>query len=330
MVLNGFVFLALAALAAGQTIALDMGAKADPKPTPTVTAKVVHRAPTPVVAKPPEPPTVTALAVDPDPPRARRVKMADTDVVPIFCARQYETLFILQPNEHIIEAGVGDPDRWQARVADPKKPSSALHVKPAILGSRTNLNIRTDRGHTYTFALTECKGCAAPDMKVFIEPSGAASGTDTLTLPTPEEVALTSAVKDQGKMITDLRAALDEAAKDLAKFKVDSEKEHEQEIGKFRSRYALNHNCAYRFAIDQKPFFVKQICHDEAFTYIRVAGDTPPAVYGEQDGKLSLLPAKFERDEKEPRGGTLIVSAVIPRGRLAYGKEKMEFTNAAK
>ncbi len=278
-----------------------------------------------------KPVVVTAPAVvEPDPPRARTVKMTDSDIVQINCARRYETLFILPANEHIVEGGVGDPDQWQARVSDPKKPSSALHVKPAILGSRTNLNIRTDRGHTYTFALVECKGCAAPDMKIFIEPSGAASGADTLVLPTPEEVALESAVKDQGKMITDLRSALDEAAKDLAKFKAETEKEQQQEMGKFRSKYALNHNCQYRFAADQKPFFVRQICHDDSFTYIKVAGDTPPAVYGEQDGKLSLLAAKFERDEKEPRGGTLIISAVIPRGRLAYGKEKLEFANVAK
>lgn len=330
-----FVFSAsLAAFGADKPGVIDVGAEVDKAkvvnatPAPPLAAKVVRPRATPVVAKPIDPPP--APAVEPDPPRARTVKMTDSDIVEIKCARRYETLFILPPNEHIIEGGVGDPDQWQARVADPKKPSSALHVKPAILGSRTNLNIRTDRGHTFTFALVECKGCT-PDMKVFVEPSGSPSGaSDILIVPTPEEVALNAAVKDQDKMITDLRAALAGASQDLAQYKVESEKSKSEELSKFRSRYALNHNCGYKFPANQKPFFLQQICHDDSFTYIKVAGDTPPAVYGEQDGKLSLHQAKFERDAKESHGGTLIVSAVIARGRLAYGDEKLEFANVSK
>ena len=262
-----------------------------------------------------------------EPPRARTVAMTDHDIIEIKCARRYETWIIVPPNEHIVEAGTGDAERWPVQVADPKKPTTSIHVKATIPNSRTNLNIRTDVGHTYTFALQECGTACTPDMKVFIESNAAAE--KPLMPPSPEEVSLNRTVEDQKKQIATLQEQLAATSSNLTQTQKASATREEKAISSFRSKYPLALACNYRFKANQEPFNLQQVCHDDRFTYVKVGGD-PPALYGEQDGELSLVPTDFERNANG-HGGTLVVSAVLRRGQLAFGsKKKLEFAEVAK
>jgi hypothetical protein len=67
-----------------------------------------------------------------------------------------------------------------------------------------------------------------------------------------------------------------------------------------------------------RPFLVRAMWHDGAFTYIKSDATELPALYEVKDGKPAML-------NFQVHAGTYVVTKVLERGYLAIGKARLEF-----
>ena len=81
---------------------------------------------------------------------ARTVLYHAQDIVPIHAKVKYTTLIVVPPSEKIMEAATGDKDFW---IVDMVGRFCFLH--PARQGISSNLNLITDKGNIYSFALPD-------------------------------------------------------------------------------------------------------------------------------------------------------------------------------
>src|SRR5712691_13006274 len=81
---------------------------------------------------------------------ARTVVYHPRDLVALRAKLHYTTLIVLPDGEDVVEATCGDKEFWIVNVRGP-----LVSVKPAKVGSDTNLNLVTTSGQVFTFVLTE-------------------------------------------------------------------------------------------------------------------------------------------------------------------------------
>src|SRR3954447_5797361 len=105
-----------------------------------------------------------------DTPNSSLVQVSERDVVPINTRLRFTTVIVLPKEEQILDFVCGDKEFWVVNGVQ-----NFAFVKPAKAGSQTNLNLITASGNVYSFTLAEGgENAARPDLKVFVEPKGAA------------------------------------------------------------------------------------------------------------------------------------------------------------
>ncbi|MGD0939554.1 MAG: TrbG/VirB9 family P-type conjugative transfer protein [Terracidiphilus sp.] len=222
---------------------------------------------------------------------ARVVKYHANDIVSVRAKMRYTTLIQLPLTEKILEVATGDKDFW---IIDAVGNYCFLH--PAKENTHSNLNLITDKGNVYSFALDDVE-TADPDLKVVIEPSdpsslAAANGAAKLVSASEVDAARAQAQLAQQHAV----AAVEE----------------------FRADYptqGLKFDYNYK---SESPFDVTAIYHDDRFTYIKSSAAEKFAIYEEKDGKPDLISFQL-------KDGTYILPKVIDKGYLEIGKHRLEF-----
>lgn len=257
---------------------------------------IPHQAPSPSGA-------VGAMAPS---PTSRTVPYHSRDLVALRAKVRYTTLIVLPQGEDIIEVTCGDKEFWIVNVRGP-----LAYVKPAKVGSATNLNLVTASGQVYAFVLTEISDVKGgePDLSVYIEPDDPAGFR-----PWHEPPKYVPA-----QQVDDLRAQVALAKQDTIEATRAAQVHLEEGLTTFRSTYPLSLKFAYRFAPNVRPFLVRAMFHDDRATYIQTEAAELPSLYELKDGTPNLV-------NFQVRGGTYIVPKVLDRGYLAIGKKRFIFT----
>lgn len=215
------------------------------------------------------------------------------------------TLIVLPPEEKVANVFAGDTVDW---VFDGGKVASRfVSVKPKVANGSTDIHIISDHGNEYTLQLHEVSSDddAHFDSKVFLDPSDKAAKDRLTQIP----VFVPAADLDKAKQ----EAAAAKAAQ-TALLK-DEESKNEQ----YRSQYPGSLH--FDFVWDErkgKELGLKQIWHDDKFTYLRGQFQETPALYEVKEGKPSLINFDFA-------DGLYTVPKQLESGYLAIGKKKVDF-----
>jgi type IV secretion system protein VirB9 len=224
---------------------------------------------------------------------ARTVQYHSQDIVAIRAKVKYTTLIELPTTEKIMEAATGDKDFWIVDVV-----ANFCFVHPAKQGISSNLNLITDKGNIYSFTLQDISALSTtPDLKVIVVPADrsaivAASGPAQF-LPA---------------------AQLEQSMQQLAA--LQSHVEHA--VDEYKSAYPTQLKFDYVYKVNEAPFDIQSIYHDDKFTYIKTNAPEKFSVYEMKDGKPSLITYDL-------REGTYIIPKVMESGYVELGKKKMEF-----
>jgi len=228
--------------------------------------------------------------------QARIVHYHQNDIVSIRARMHYTTLIELPPTEKIMEVATGDKDFW---IIDAVGNYCFLH--PAQAGIQSDLDLITNKGNVYSFALKDDE-TAEPDLKVVIEPSDpsslAAASRPIKWVPASEVSAVETRAKAAGQHDADA-------------------------VEEFRANYptaALKFDYTYK---SKPPFDVAAIYHDDRFTYIKSSAPEKFAVYELKDSKPDLIDFQL-------RDNTYVIPQVVDKGYLQVGKHKLSFERKAK
>jgi len=239
-------------------------------------------------------------------PSSRLVRYKLTDVVSLNAQLRYTTLIVLPAEERILDFVCGDKEFWIVNGNQ-----NLAYIKPAKSGARTNLNLITASGNVYSFLLTEVSELHGrePDLKVYLE----------LVEPSMIAAAAGRPAFVSAQQVDDYRAQLDAAKEEARTASERARTGLEDSIAAFRSTYPLKLRFTYRFAANDKPFFVTAIYHDDRFTFIQARTSEPPTLYEMKDGKPSLISYEY-------RDGVFIVNKILDRGYLAIGESRLPFS----
>jgi type IV secretory pathway VirB9-like protein len=257
-----------------------------------------------VAAKRPAKMPVTSVTIVPGemPSPTKVVSYGAKDVINIRAKIRFTTLIVLPKNEQILDFTCGDKEFWIVNGTQ-----NFAYVKPAKVGSQTNLNLITASGNIYSFVLSEVSedSQAQPDLKVFIEPKD--DGMVSAATSGPRFVPVTQ-LEDYKRQID---AAKDESrhAKEAAQTAIDTG----------ISAFIQNVRFPYRFEAGKKPFNIRAIYTDGRFTYIQARPEETPALYEMKDGKPNIINFEY-------KDGRYVVSKVLGNGFLAIGKQKLAFS----
>ncbi len=255
--------------------------------------------------------TVTGFAATPDahpllPNAPRTVAILDTVAPPVIRAGLLQsTLIELPPEEKVATVFGGDTVDW---VFDGGHVASRfVSIKPKVANSTTDVHIISDHGNEYTLQLHEITGDpdAHFDSKVFITPGDQAGKDKLAAMP-----------------VFVPAAELDKVKAEEAEAKAAAETERKTEAAKaeqYRSQYPATLHFDYTW--DQtkgKTLGLKEIWHDDKFTYLRGQFEEPPILYELKDGKGSLINFDFAN-------GLYTVPKELEHGYLTIGKQKVEF-----
>ena len=233
-------------------------------------------------------------------PRARAVQYRTNDVVKVSAKIRYSTIIVLPTSERILDFTCGDKDYWAVSGVQ-----NLAYVKPAKVGSQTNLNLVTASGNIYSFLLAEVSEVpgSVPDVKIVVETDDdmrAAAGA-------PPKFVSAQEIEDYRQQIT------------LAKDETRRTKESAQaSIDKGISQFVSNVRFPYRFEAGRKPFFVRAMYNDDKFTYLQARPEETPVIYEIKDGKPNLINFRYDN-------GVYVVEKILDEGYLAIGKQKLKF-----
>ena len=225
---------------------------------------------------------------------ARTVQYHSQDIVPIHAKLKYTTLIEVPPSEKIMEAATGDKEFWVVDVV-----GNFCFVHPAKAGIGSNLNLITDKGNIYSFTLQDVRTTSTtPDLKVLVQPADrsslvASSGRRSSFLPHNSI--------SRSEQLAAVQAHITQA------------------VDEYKSAYPLSLKFDYAFHLNEAPFDVQSIYHDDKFTYIKTTAPEKFSVYEMKDGKPNLV-------SYELRDGTYVIPKVMDSGYLQLGKKRMEFT----
>jgi type IV secretory pathway VirB9-like protein len=225
---------------------------------------------------------------------ARTVQYHSQDIVPIHAKLKYTTLIEVPPSEKIMEAATGDKEFWVVDVV-----GNFCFVHPAKAGIGSNLNLITDKGNIYSFTLQDVSDSAVtPDLKVLVEP-----------------VDHSSIVASTGPAQFVPAAQLEQSREQLAAVQAHVT----QAVDEYKSAYPLSLKFDYAFRVNEAPFEIQSIYHDDKFTYIKTNAPEKFSVYEMRDGKPNLVTYDL-------KDGTYIIPKVMDSGYVELGKKRMDFT----
>jgi type IV secretion system protein VirB9 len=225
---------------------------------------------------------------------ARTVQYHSQDIVPIRAKVKYTTLIELPPTEKIMEAATGDKDFWIVDVV-----GNFCFVHPAKQSISSNLNLITDKGNIYSFTLQDISASSdSPDLKVIVEPADrsaivAASG--------PAQFVPAAQLQQSQQALAVVQSHIAQA------------------VDEYKSAYPLQLKFDYTFKVNEAPFDIQSIYHDDKFTYIRTNAPEKFSVYEMKDGKSNLISYQLEN-------GTYIIPKVMDSGYVELGKKRMDFS----
>ena len=244
---------------------------------------------------------------------SKLVEVSERDVVPVNTRLRFTTMIVLPKQEVILDFVCGDKEFWVVNGTQ-----NFAFIKPAKVGSQTNLNLITASGNVYSFLVKEVADGPA-DLKLFIEPKS--EGMLSAMNGQPRFVPA-QAVEDWRQQAELARAtakkATDDAQVQIAKATSAAQKERDKALEQYPAALQFN----YDFK-DQPGFNVSAIYNDGRFTYIKAVPQETPALYEIKDGKPSLIQFQFA-------DGLYTVDKVISRGYLAMGKKRLHFTREEK
>jgi type IV secretory pathway VirB9-like protein len=227
-------------------------------------------------------------------PPARTVQVHSQDIVPIHAKLKYTTLIEVPASEKIIEAATGDKEFWVVDVV-----GNFCFVHPAKAGIASNLNLITDKGNIYSFTLQDVSdSSAAPDLKVLVEPADRSS---LVASSGPAQFVPAAELQQSREQLAAIQAHVSQA------------------VDEYKSAYPLALKFDYSFHLNDAPFDVESIFHDDKFTYIKTTAPERFSVYDMKDGKPNLI-------NYELRDGTYVIPKIMDSGYLQLGNKRMEFT----
>jgi type IV secretory pathway VirB9-like protein len=237
---------------------------------------------------------VTAPAAIAQAPAARTVQVHSQDIVPIHAKLKYTTLIEVPASEKIMEAATGDKEFWVVDVA-----GNFCFVHPAKAGIASNLNLITDKGNIYSFTLQDISDSSvAPDLKVLVAP---ADGSSLVASSGPAQFVPAAELQQSREQLAAIQAHVSQA------------------VDEYKSAYPLALKFDYSFHLNDAPFDVQSIFHDDRFTYIKTTAPEKFSVYDMKDGKPNLI-------NYELRDGTYVIPKIMDSGYLQLGNKRMEFT----
>jgi type IV secretion system protein VirB9 len=235
----------------------------------------------------------SAVAVAED-PAARTVQYHSQDIVPIRAKVKYTTLIEVPPTEKIMQAATGDKDFWIVDVV-----GNFCFVHPAKQGISSNLNLITDKGNIYSFTLQDISATSdGPDLKVIVEP---ADRSAIVAAAGPPQFVPATQLEQSKEQLAALQSHVAQA------------------VDEYKSTYPLQLKFDYTFKIDESPFDIQSIYHDDKFTYIKTTASEKFSIYEMRDGKPNLV-------NYELRDNTYIIPKVMDSGYVQLGDKRMEFT----
>ena len=225
---------------------------------------------------------------------SRNVSYHSQDIVPIRAKVKYTTLIVVPATEKIMEAATGDKDFWIVDVV-----GNFCFVHPAKAGISSNLNLITDKGNIYSFTLTDITASGGdPDLKVIIQPADA---SNIVAATGPAQYVPAVQLEQAHQQIATLQSHVGAA------------------VDEYKSAYPLALKFDYTFKLNEAPFNIQSIYHDDKFTYIKTSAPEKFSVYEMRDGKPNLI-------NYDLRDGTYIIPKVMDNGYVELGKKKMGFT----
>ena len=225
---------------------------------------------------------------------ARTVQYHSQDIVPIHAKLKYTTLIEVPPSEKIMEAATGDKEFWVVDVV-----GNFCFVHPAKAGIGSNLNLITDKGNIYSFTLQDVSdSTVTPDLKVLVEP-----------------VDRSSIVASTGPAQFVPAAQLEQSREQLAAVQAHVT----QAVDEYKSAYPLALKFDYAFHVNEAPFDIQSIYHDDKFTYIKTNAPEKFSVYEMRDGKPNLVTYDLGK-------GPTSFPKVMDSGYVELGKKRMDFT----
>ncbi len=270
---------------------------------------------TPAPTTPPSRPLSAPLS-------SRVIAYGTQDIVPLRAQVRFTTMIVLPTTEQILDITCGDKELWLVNAVQ-----NFAYVKPAKVGSQTNLNLLTATGTVYSFVLTEITGVpgASPDVKVYLEPkdatvvSGVAARPVFVPAQQVEDYRLqVDLAREEAKRARDQTRASDEAARQA---KAAAQASLDQALADYRAAYPTRLRFPYTFPPTRKPFQVTAIFHDDTCTFIQANPSELPALYEVVDGKPNLVTFTY-------RDGTYVVPKVLDQGYLAIGRARFYFARA--
>ena len=225
---------------------------------------------------------------------ARIVQYHSQDIVPIRAKVKYTTLIEVPPTEKIMEAATGDKDFWVVDVV-----GNFCFVHPAKAGISSNLNLITDKGNIYSFTLQDVSATSdAPDLKVLIEPADRSS---IVAANGPAQFVPAAQLEQSKQQLAALQSHVAQA------------------VDEYKSAYPMQLKFDYVYKVNEAPFDIQSIYHDDKFTYIKTNAPEKFSVYEMRDGKPNLITYDL-------REGTYIIPKVMDSGYVELGKKRMDFT----
>jgi type IV secretory pathway VirB9-like protein len=226
-------------------------------------------------------------------PAARTVQVHSQDIVPIRAKVKYTTLIEVPASEKIMEAATGDKEFWVVDVV-----GNFCFVHPAKAGISSNLNLITDKGNIYSFTLQDVSDSSvAPDLKVLVQP---ADQSALVASSGPAQFVPAGQLEQSRQQLAAVQAHVTQA------------------VDEYKSAYPLSLQFDYAFHVNEAPFDVQSIFHDDRFTYIKTTAPEKFSVYEMKDGKPNLI-------NYDLRDGTYVIPKVMDSGYLELGKKRMEF-----
>jgi type IV secretion system protein VirB9 len=225
---------------------------------------------------------------------ARTVQYHSQDIIAIHARLKYTTLIEIPATEKIMEAATGDKDFWIVDVV-----GNFCFVHPAKAGISSNLNLITDKGNIYSFTLQDVSGSSdAPDLKVIVEPADRSS---IVAASGPPKFVPAAQLEQSQEALAAVQSHVTQA------------------VDEYKSAYPLSLKFDYNFHVNEEPFDITAIYHDDKFTYIKSNASEKFSVYEMRDGKPNLI-------TYELNNGTYIIPKVMDSGYVELGKKRLEFT----
>ena len=184
---------------------------------------------------------------------------AATEMVAVRTLLRHVTVIVLPPSETIVDAVVGDAERWSLTSA-----ANVAFIKPLEAAATSNVALVCTSGQIYSFRVVETVS-GEPHLMVRVTaglaPADAQAFVSTADIVAAEDAAAAAA------------AAVAEAEATAAERIAAADAALRSTVSAAREAYprALRFIYEWEDAATAAPFFVQAMWHDETFTYLRSA-----------------------------------------------------------